>query len=97
MDTNEFMGDYLTPSSCNVNDIVEIVGEGIKQMGRFGRELAVPVLLGDRKLIYNPNKRAIALFRAKFGADSKQWVSRKFQVSFGEWNNKKYIVPNPLV
>ena len=87
VDTIE-LENYLNDKSAKLNDIVEVTGEGLIEIttddsGKTKKNLQIPVLVnGKLKLIYSPGKTARKPLETAWGTDTKNWVGKKFQISF---------------
>jgi len=86
VDMGEFE-DYLNDKCAKENDIVEITAEGIVERGeKDGKKTKIfnmPVLINGAPKIYSPGKTARDALTDIFGsADSKDWIGKKFAVSF---------------
>ena len=100
MDTSEDFkgGSYLSVDSTKDGDVIEIMNEGVKEMGKDwkGKDkmmFNLTVKNGDTELIWSPWPKDGQKLQKAFGMDSKNWVGKKITIIH---ENKKVII-RPIV
>ena len=82
MDVSELLGDYLNADTAKEGDIVEILDEGTKAKIGEKEVLNIKCALNGKGTTYTPNRKSIKILRTAWGAETKDWIGRKFQVKF---------------
>lgn len=105
VDTGE-LEEFLNEKSASDGEIVTILTEGSlgeiedKQTGKVKKALNLDVEINGRKIVYTPGKTAMESLRKAWGRDSKNWVNKKFKVTFVKMqigkDLKNVIFPEPI-
>lgn len=100
MDTSEDFkgGSYLSVDTTKDGDIIEIMNEGVKEMGKDwqGKDkmmFNLTVKNGTEELIWSPWPRDGQKLQKAWGMDSSKWIGKKVQII----HEKNKMIARPIV
>ncbi len=80
---NDFSGDYLNFDSTKDGDIIQIIGEGKREMNEALKKVIYNIRVnknGTKEMTYSPNNSSGKILQAAFGEDDVDWIGKEFTV-----------------